>query len=395
MLLCSTEIVTPEPDEEDFAPFTSAERISRTFVEGRNNSNNVCASIPAKFSGGRSPGHTGEKGIRSSRTSRFTSRASRSTTELASVLQSRGFRDLRFRINNYFEYNRRGLVPEFENLGQQPWNDALTDPIKALAPYDRQTPPADWNHIYNDRFGNDDEAVRAQQAANMTPFEARAGGFVRPRDEAGDAFVIDLRRRLRRRGLDIRSLRHLGAGGSGLATLFEVRARSGVLKKFVIKSSSIPDEPVLQYEKTIHMSLRRAPYIVRPLLWADDILTGAPDAGDIGPFCQEMDDRKDMVYLEFMKGDVVRACLAMEYPPRLQIQENGYWAWDSETGDDGVERVPDQEHERDGYGLVHFDLDPDNVMIGENNEKHPAAPIFKVGEFGTASMPQNPTFENR
>ncbi|KAK7697548.1 hypothetical protein SLS64_013430 [Diaporthe eres] len=178
---------------------------------------------------------------------------SRYQAELASVLQTRGFRDLRFRLNNYFEYNRRGLVSEHENLGQQPWDDALTDPTKALAPYDRQTPPANWNDIYNDRFGNDDEAVRAQQAANMTPFEAPAAGFVRPRDEAGDAFVIDLRRRLRRRGLDIRSLRHLGAGGYGLATLFEVRARSGVRKKLVIKSSSIPDDPVLQYEKTIHM----------------------------------------------------------------------------------------------------------------------------------------------
>lgn len=69
-----------------------------------------------------------------------------------------------------------------------------------------------------------------------------------------DAFVNDLRRRLRRRNLDIRSLRHLGAGGSGLATLFEVRSSgSGVRKKFVLKSSNIPDDPVLQYEKSIHM----------------------------------------------------------------------------------------------------------------------------------------------
>lgn len=60
------------------------------------------------------------------------------------------------------------------------------------------------------------------------------------------------------------------------------------------------------------------------------------------------------------RQSVVRACLAIEYPPRLQIQENGYWAWDSETGDDGAERVPDLEHHMDGYGLVHFDLDPDN-----------------------------------
>lgn len=49
-------------------------------------------------------------------------------------------------------------------------------------------------------------------------------------------------------------------------------------------------------------SLRRAPHIVRPLLWADDIMTDAPVAGRTASFCQEMDDRNDMVYLEFMKG---------------------------------------------------------------------------------------------
>lgn len=87
----------------------------------------------------------------------------------------------------------------------------------------------------------------------------------------------------------------------------------------------------------------------------------------------------------------------MEYPPRLHIQENGDWVWDSETGEDGVERAPDQEYQMDGHGLVHFDLDPKNgeylvcpmrividswcrppVMIGDNDEKHPAVPVFKV-----------------
>lgn len=50
----------------------------------------------------------------------------------------------------------------------------------------------------------------------------------------------------------------------------------------------------------------------------------------------------------------------MEYPPRLQMDGNGEWFWDSETGDDDVERVPDQNYQKDGYGLVHFDLDPKN-----------------------------------
>lgn len=76
-------------------------------------------------------------------------------------------------------------MAEYENSGQQPWDDALTDPTKALAPYDQQKPPADWNDIYNNQFGNDDEGIRAQQAANMAPFEAPTTGFIRPRDDTG------------------------------------------------------------------------------------------------------------------------------------------------------------------------------------------------------------------
>lgn len=50
-------------------------------------------------------------------------------------------------------------------------------------------------------------------------------------------------------------------------------------------------------------SLRRAPHIVRALLWAEDILTTSAETGEgVKSFCQEMDDRADMIYLEFMKG---------------------------------------------------------------------------------------------
>lgn len=105
--------------------------------------------------------------------------------EVASVMRSRNFRDLRFRINNYFEYNRRGLVPEYQSLGQQPWNDALRDPTKALVPYERQALQGAWDRIYEDPSGIDDETVRAQQAANIKPYEAPDTGFIRPKHEAG------------------------------------------------------------------------------------------------------------------------------------------------------------------------------------------------------------------
>lgn len=105
--------------------------------------------------------------------------------QLTSVIQTRIFRDLRFQVNNYFEYNRRGLVPEYQILGQKPWDDALRDPTKAIVPYDRQAPPADWNTIYNDPFGKDIEDIRAEQAANMAPYEPPDPGFIRPKHADG------------------------------------------------------------------------------------------------------------------------------------------------------------------------------------------------------------------
>lgn len=87
----------------------------------------------------------------------------------------------------------------------------------------------------------------------------------------------------------------------------------------------------------------------------------------------------------------------MEHMPRLQPQDNnGDQDWYPGLGEDIEERVPDQ---GDGYGLVHFDLDPKNgedssvlrravanaryrppVMIGDNDKDHPAVPVFKVGD---------------
>lgn len=95
----------------------------------------------------------------------------------------------------------------------------------------------------------------------------------------------------------------------------------------------------------------------------------------------------------------------MQYPPRLYITDDTEeWKWYSETGEDLIERGPDNEHQRaEGSNLVHFDLDPNNgesssllcelflgdtilidsyfsplVMIGEYDAKHPAVPVFKV-----------------
>lgn len=100
------------------------------------------------------------------------------------VLRSRQFRDLRFRMNNYFAYHRRGLVAEHERELEKPWDAALWDPSKALAPYNPPQLPQDWNDLYNP-FGFDDEAYRGQQAANTLPFMPPFPGFIRPSNNAG------------------------------------------------------------------------------------------------------------------------------------------------------------------------------------------------------------------
>jgi hypothetical protein len=105
--------------------------------------------------------------------------------EIASIIRTRTFRDFRFRLNNYFEYNRRGLVPEYQILRQLPWDQALIDPTKALVPYEARAAPRDWDSLYNDPFGRDDEAIRAQQAENMVPFKPPEAGFVRPKHDTG------------------------------------------------------------------------------------------------------------------------------------------------------------------------------------------------------------------
>lgn len=64
-------------------------------------------------------------------------------------------------------------------------------------------------------------------------------------------------------------------------------------------------------------------------------------------------------FLALIRQPVVRACLAMDCPPRMYLTEDTQeWVWDSETGGDITERLPDSRSS--GYGLVHLDLDPKN-----------------------------------
>ncbi|KAK2606551.1 hypothetical protein N8I77_005293 [Diaporthe amygdali] len=221
--------------------------------------------------------------------------------------------------------------------------------------------------------------------------------------------------------LDVRALRHLGAGGEGLATLFDLRSRTtGVRKRFVIKTSYT--QGALREEKRQQLSLRRAPHIVRALKWEEDIVTDAAADDRMHQVFENDDSDPDILLQEYMRrgdleGLVVKAMAAGENIPnsvlwkaffcltrsakRLTlilkpvVQEDGSEVWAPETGEDGVERIPIIESERFGYGLVHFDLDPKNVLIGDFDDNHLAAPAYKVTDFGLARVVKSPEFNTR
>lgn len=79
-------------------------------------------------------------------------------------------------------------------------------------------------------------------------------------------------------------------------------------------------------------------------------------------------------------SSVVKACISMTFPPRLQeipLQNSQF----SEDGDSLPEVVPPFPLAPSNvqYDLVHFDMDPNNVFIGETDNDHVDISLFHVG----------------
>ena len=58
---------------------------------------------------------------------------------------------------------------------------------------------------------------------------------------------------------------------------------------------------------------------------------------------------------------VVRACIAMQHPPRRRVNSAGGSRWLDVEGQDLQETLPEYDRHM-GYDLIHFDLDPQNGM---------------------------------
>ncbi|KAI0534278.1 kinase-like domain-containing protein [Xylaria digitata] len=149
-------------------------------------------------------------------------------------------------------------------------------------------------------------------------------------------------------------------------------------------------------------------------------------------------DRKDFLLLEFMEnGDlqnliirlnddgkeipnrVTRACLGMQYPPRKfhpgrhedhpLLQPNGLPGLDlTETGkrlgDDLFEQEPVARRRWAAKRIVHFDIDPRNILIAgldpvSGDHEHTLVPRLKLADFGLAEdikpNKRNEYYENR
>ncbi|KUI55482.1 hypothetical protein VP1G_02814 [Cytospora mali] len=319
------------------------------------------------------------------------------------------FSDYRLKTNNYFEWVRRGLAIVHQARGEAPWN-YIHNPRNVLVRRGNRRITDYLESIYGSRTNYDILAAQKQ-------FDVDYGG-ARSREDSGDnnprtdPAARRLRNLLRAQGVNARFLRILGAGGNGLAALFDIRrGTSGPPTKFVVKTS-LDSRTDMALEKHFMVRLERAKHMVQILRWGADVMAGSGQATprDLQRW-QALDNNPSIIALEYMKhGDLygmvtkvgrarttipdgvlwkiffclARACIAMQHPPRRQVNQNGGETWLDENGPNINEQLPDQNRDI-GYDLVHFDLDIQNVLIGDyDNSGHQTVPVFKASDFGTS-----------
>lgn len=95
---------------------------------------------------------------------------------------------------------------------------------------------------------------------------------------------------------------------------------------------------------------------------------------------------------------LARACIAMDFPPRRRfgLRDREDWSINEyEARLDIEEGVPLGPNRNRGFGLVHFDLDPQNIFVGDFDERrHRYHPVFKIGDFGTTTRTSSDVFKD-
>ncbi|KAH9991318.1 hypothetical protein F4779DRAFT_632039 [Xylariaceae sp. FL0662B] len=183
----------------------------------------------------------------------------------------------------------------------------------------------------------------------------------------------------------------LPSGGSGFLTCLQERhPTTGNVRKFVIKCAKDPNEPIrregIRNETHWLQILKNAEHIIRILTISNNPLqpgqrtrAGFPqeyvileylEGGTLGAFLQRIGNRiipNRILWRLFLC--IVRACVAMAYPPAAGRRE--------EVRDSVVPST-----------LAHFDMHNDNFMFGNlnaNSLEHSLVPILKLIDFDLAT----------
>ncbi|KAJ0117223.1 hypothetical protein J7T55_003633 [Diaporthe amygdali] len=298
------------------------------------------------------------------------------------------FRNLQTDLATYFNDYRQGIMRAYPDVVLRrvaaDQNADADDLLRA-----RNRPAQNWKRLWRKRFqGHDlDGDIPVQIAASRVS------------------------RLLRSKGMDIRLIKVLGTGGQGMVSLWEINNRR-IWKRVVIKST-VAEGGVLQREKMMTLNVKRARHTVQLLRFNGDIMQpkndGSDETQDIQRW-QQADNSLEILCLEYMKnGDVlhflmrvgslgmyvpnkvlwriftclVKACVAMAYPPRHSKNLAYEDCWSDPPGLDDIEESlpngPDDAIKYLAYDLVHFDLDGQNEV-----------PVFKVGDFGLARPASDP-----
>lgn len=203
---------------------------------------------------------------------------------------------------------------------------------------------------------------------------------------------------------DLRLTKILGWGGLGIACAIEGHRASGEPIKVVYKAA-LDDEGMAE-EKRNHILMAGAKHIVQRVVLAD---TAEEVQEPAGRNRQRMDASGEILMIEFMRhGDLsgilgkasvsntpfpdlvlwqifdclFRGVVAMAFP--------GGWCWGDVDPEN--EQIKQQTECCEGRGMlnavsntmVHFDLDPLNVLVGDFDEEHSAAPVVKIADLGLA-----------
>ncbi|KAL1850663.1 hypothetical protein Daus18300_012874 [Diaporthe australafricana] len=321
---------------------------------------------------------------------------------------------------NFFEYHRRGLT----SGTAKPWEDPDVAPLFVRPPRG-----AAWDGSYPGGV----QALLDLQARSRWGYEVfnrRAGRGARSQ-KIIDAEVAaqGIRDRLAAQGMVIRLVKVLSAGGNGIASLFEVwPGGEGAPSKKVVVKSLLRAEMSMNDEANVTAALRRARHVVQLRSWGREIMpTPGSDAAALAAQWLPVDGDSAMMTLEFMRhGDLhglikkiatsrdrapnkvlwrvffclIRGCIAMFVPPRsrrgpdgLVLPENQWQDFFGPELDEvmpvGTPQLPNPE----GWDLVHFDLDPQNILVGENDgDEHSMAPVFKISDLGLAKQSDDDLF---